>query len=459
VLSVENQLAAANRILMQKRAQHKARVNAANVGSDYSKPGCTPFSPETAVSPSHLETAVSLSPESHPKHAQNATESKPKVSRYAANYQQENSTKTAVSTYGAAMLAQARARDGIKTAVSPDDRPLTEILQPWRGAAVPAMPEEESKPARPGMVKIYPDMGTAAIKAEKAAAYRVYLACQHMDQVHNPESNTWGRGAGWLDLATVREQLTTDDSQLRLFSWRRLRQVLQDGSGIFWEIEQDDPGQYTGRLWLNGAAKVAASLHVERLTGRPVALPIAAVTSGIGEFKARLHSAWLTSRKTENPISQETIKELTSIPERTQRHYCQVAKTQRRQNYAIGKQSNKQHMQDRLWKNGRSCFEFIDYTGKQGRANAHLIAWRIPNSYSGPYSQTAKGRQRKVNCKLKDLVTMRARGNSGGPVNKMFFDNPKAAAKARNRIGGNLDAFWPASSGKTRQGAQLWHVA
>ena len=88
-------------------------------------------------------------------------------------------------------------------------------------------------------IKHYPTIGIAALKEEKATIYRVWLVCRYLDR----------DGRGWLSVQDGRERLTDTDSQLRLFTWRRLRQVLTQGHGRFWIWDKEYE-----RLWLLGAA-------------------------------------------------------------------------------------------------------------------------------------------------------------------------------------------------------------
>jgi len=264
-------------------------------------------------------------------------------------------------------------------------------------------------------VKHYPSIGIAALKTEQATLYRVWLMCRYLDM----------NGRGWLPVQDVREQLTGKESKLRLFCWRRLRQVLGQGHGRFWQWDKVQE-----RLWLFGAANVAAHLDVTRLSGKPVALPVKSVTQSIGEFKAHLYGAWHSGRKTNNPISREVQEAITSIPERTQRHYCKVAGIRRQTNIAIGNRKNPDEIEKQAWQRGRASFEFIDYQGRQGSKGTTYIAWHLPNSYTGPHQQSPKGRMRKINRKLNVLVTKGAQGNGGETVEKLYFANGKEASLA-----------------------------
>ena len=287
-------------------------------------------------------------------------------------------------------------------------------------------------------IKHYPSIGIAALKEEQASIYRVWLMFRYLDR----------DGRGWLPVQDVREQLTGKESKLRLFTWRRLRQILGQGHDKYWTWDKDN-----GRLWLFGAAKTAANLEVDRLTGRPVALPITAITESIGVFKAHLYGAWHSGRKTNNPISRNVQEMITSVPERTQRHYCKVAVIRRQTNIAIGNKKNSEEVEKQAWQRGRATFEFVDHQGRQGRKGTTYIAWHLPNSYTGPHQQSPKGRMRKINRKLADLVTKGARENGSETVKKLYFVNGKEAGRALNR-GKGSELYWPVVS--VSQKSHLW---
>jgi len=231
--------------------------------------------------------------------------------------------------------------------------------------------------------------------------------------------------------------LTDKESKLRLFGWQRLRQILGQGHGRFWTWDKGD-----GRVWLFGAARVAANLEVTRLSGKPVLLPVTAVTTNISDFNAHLYAAWHSGRKSNNPISREVQESITSVPERTQRHYCQVAKIKYQTNIAIGCKYSKEEVQKRAWQRGMAVFEFKDLQGQQGIKGASYVAWKLPNSYMGPHQQTSNGRMRKINQKLQVLAQKGARENGGEEVEKMYHANRADAVRALNR-GQKPEAYWP----------------
>ena len=295
-------------------------------------------------------------------------------------------------------------------------------------------------PINRGTVRHYPTIGIAALKEEQAAIYRVWLLYRYLDQ----------DGRGWLAIQDIREKLTDMESKLRLFTWRRLRQVLGQGHSRFWIWDKERE-----RLWLFGAARIATNLDVNRLVGKPVALPVSIITNSIGEFKAHLYATWHSGRKINNPISRFVQEKITSIPERTQRHYCHVARITRKTNIAIVNKNNPEEVENQAWQRGKATFHFIDHHGQQGQKGTHYIAWHLPNTYIGPHQQSTTGRMRKINRKLAVLVNKGTQGNRQQKVEKRYFVDGKDAVKALGRSVVS-EAYWPFQS---RAGLRkLWTV-
>jgi hypothetical protein len=62
----------------------------------------------------------------------------------------------------------------------------------------------------------------------------------------------------------------------------------------------------------------------------------------------------------------------------------------------------------------------------------------LPNSYVGQHQHRPKGRQKRINRELKDLVTEGTPGNVGGTsgtrrAEKVYYANGKVAAQAYGR--------------------------
>ncbi len=289
----------------------------------------------------------------------------------------------------------------------------------------------------------YPSLGIAALQKGDVPAYRVWLLCRYLDDA--------GRGA--LDVGSFKAHLTETTSPLRLFSWKRLRQILSAGNGRFWHYQQG-----AEQLWLVGVARVAQALDVSKLTGKRVQLPIKEVTAGIGPFKAQLYAAWHSGRNADKPISRKVQRQLTSIPERTQRVYGRIAKIKTVKNIAIGRRVSPTALEEEAWQRGNAVFEYIDYAGNFGEGNGRYLAWQLPNQYQGPHQQAPIGRQRKINKvlqqqpPLKDLVQIGAQGNREKVFDRLYHANGATAVKAFDHT---PETYWPT---KKKRATQFWAV-
>ena len=280
----------------------------------------------------------------------------------------------------------------------------------------------------PDWVKLYPDIGLGILREGAAAPGRLWLMLRYLDQ----------DGRGMIRIVTIREQLTRKKSAHRLCGKRQLRNLLRDGEGVYWTREN-------GRLWLRSAAKVAFALGVEHLSGRPVALPVAAVLEGVGAFKAHLYAAFHSGRVKETPhgtkvmpIARETMAGLSGVGRSSQRNYEQMAGVEVQANFAVGEPVSEEGREERAWRQGQALFELQDFYGRQGKKGRTYLCWQLPNSYEGGHTFQPRGRQRKINRKLNDLVNKRAPGNEEGPdeeprPGRMYYPNGMMAAKAYGR--------------------------
>ena len=236
---------------------------------------------------------------------------------------------------------------------------------------------------------------------------------------------------------------------MRAYSWSQLRNLLAEVGGGFWERDAE-------RVWLRSAAKAAAALGVERLRGRPVGVPLEALLGGIGTVRAHLYASFHSGRKESNPISRATLEELTGVPARTQRAYEEIAGVESERNVAVGEPYTEEAMREQAWERGKAVFHFVDGRGRRGRAGRAYVAWHLPNAYEGPHQQLCKGRQKKINRELADLVMKGMRGNDRETVDRLFWPHSGAAGKAYNRKPG-VDAYWTAE--EVRAGSRaVWDV-
>lgn len=299
-------------------------------------------------------------------------------------------------------------------------------------------PPPDVPPPTSSHVKVHPSLACGLFQAEQTAVGRIWFLLQHLDRA----------GRGWLEVAFIRQQLTDKHAPLRACGWRQLKNLLHTGQGQFWQWEGE-------RVWLRSAAKVAAVLGVEKLVGQPVAVPVAALCSGVGEARAHLYATFHSSRNSPNPISRETLSQVTHIPARTQRAYEETARVQKQRHIAIGERYTAESVQKRAWWHGTAVFDFIDHHGRQGPEKRHYVAWHLPNSYTACHERCSRGRKRKINREI-DLVNQRTRGNGFRGLKHLFHSDGAAAGQAYNRVPYH-DHYWPCSR-PPQASCEMWRV-
>jgi hypothetical protein len=283
-------------------------------------------------------------------------------------------------------------------------------------------------------VRIYQSIALAALQRNLAPAMRAYLLLRDLDRA----------GAGMIPAADLRAALA--DIGL---TWRRGRQILRAGEGIFWTRDKRN------RLFLHGPHRIAAALELERLTGQPALVDYSALAAGIAETKAAFLAAFHTGRDA-NPVTRATVRRLTGIPESTQRHYERIAEIDKRANYAL------EEGDAPTGPAGRT-FTYVDWVGNVGEQGAKYRAETLPNTFLSPLQRARTGRQRKANQRLA-LVKSKEPGNDSERRERLYYHDAGKMGKAFNRdphtdrylsIGKGLDV---AADRLTRlRGVSFWH--
>lgn len=303
-------------------------------------------------------------------------------------------------------------------------------------------PQLEENAARPSVlvptITVHPTVLQTVLKQQLEAPARIYFLLRHLDT----------QGQGWLAVATAREQLTRKAARLRVCGWRRLRQLLGRGEGLFWRRDRQ------GRLWLTGLPKLAAKLGVARVTGLPVEIPLNALLGGIQRVRAHFYATFHSGRN-DTPITRAKLVEMTGVPERTQRAYDRCAGVERQRNLAIGPRYTPETAEEQGWRRGKGAFVFIDTQGQQGAPRRRYVAWHLPNSYAGPHARRSKACRKRLNRQLADLLHKGTTGNDEQRVERVFWRQGAAVWQRRQPHG--LDAYWPQGEPLLRR-AQLWHV-
>ena len=312
-------------------------------------------------------------------------------------------------------------------------------------------PEKRPLPTqkRDGSIKVYPDIALGMLRQEQAAAGRLWLLLRYLDD----------DGRGVLRVVNIKEQLTHSKAPLRLCGWRQLRNLLRQGEGVFWQRDKE-------RVWLRSAGRVAATLGVTQLNGRPVAVPMKHLVGSIGEARAYLYASFhagrqlVSERRTgQKPIARDTLTELTGLTAESQRGYERRVGVAVSSNYVVGEGVTTSGKEERLWQQGGGAFEFVDHQGGQGRPGNRYIAWQLPNSYTVSLTHRPKGRQKRINRMLSDLFMKGMTGNTQRTIEKRYFGDGAGAAKAVRRSDRAEDeVFWMQGGGIGNGRSHLWHV-
>lgn len=340
----------------------------------------------------------------------------------------------------ATQLAALRAMHGLQppTAVS---QPIpARITRPEETAVSQPAQETAVSPVLVKTVKVWPALGAAMKQKQFGPHYRLHVACQVIDTA----------GSGRVAVDALRAAFTQKGNGRFLFSWRRARQILNEGDGRFWNWNRK-----TDVVYLRAVHALAKRVDLPRVD-RAVMIPATAVFSGQGRFNAHLHAAWLTANGGENkPISQAAITAATAVPARTQRHYNRVANQRRRGNLEITERHTKQTEQEAAWQHGRAAFEFIDVYGRQGKPDGRYMARRLPDSHPARHALAPSGRRRKINRSLASLVITEGPGSSDERLTQRYFANGRDAARAFNRHPDRPAHFPAGDAGRYRVWSRL----
>jgi hypothetical protein len=264
-------------------------------------------------------------------------------------------------------------------------------------------------------VALSPSLGLAILRKKKAAGARLWLLLRAIDN----------KGSGVVSQDRARSALTDEASPLRFCGRRQLRNLLTAGEGLFWQIDE-------GRIWLRSAIRVAHALGLDRFRGRDVAIPTSALTGGIGSVRANLFAAFHSGREGA-PISRRTLAKESGVAPRTQRLYDRRSGVRKETNFACGPALNSAEAEDLAWFHGPAAFTWRDSRRGRGDNETRFLAWQLPNSYHGPFAQAGRGRRKRQNKALADLLHTGTAGNGRRPMDDLiprYFADARAASRA-----------------------------
>ena len=269
--------------------------------------------------------------------------------------------------------------------------------------------EQPTLPKIPQTLRIIPDTLVTLLKQEQVAAGRIWLLARALDS----------QGRGWLSVDTLRASLTTKGSELKVCGWRRLRQILQSGEGVFWQRDK------IGRIWLTSQIKLAIHFGITRFTSDPVVIDVSNLLGKIGDVRAFFYKGFHFDRKS-TPISRETLRDVTGVAERTQRLYDDFGGIERIRNFHLTQPVDSQ---ESAWRHRHAAFQFTDKQGRHGEAGRTYTAIRLPNSYRIDQPLT-DGRKKNCNRRLKQaLAKSGTQGNSSSYREQLFFTDGKQFAR------------------------------
>jgi hypothetical protein len=288
---------------------------------------------------------------------------------------------------------------------------------------LPAIIAESGDGALVTTVAMLPDIGIQAIRATgTAGALSRFIQCRHLDQ----------QGNGWVAITSLVEYAGINGASAR----KKLRRAINAGMGIFWTEDNQ------GRLWLASPKEIAKRLGISRFSAHAVDFPVAYANGSIQQFKAQLFGAWLKSH--DKPITQATIRELTGIPERTQREYCKIAGIDLQRHLVVGEAwQDGVGRENRVMEQGQGAFKFVDTKGLQGQAGGEYVAWHLPNTHTSKLVKRSRTMRKRNNRHIQNLSIKKDMGNCGqDSIVKVFHETVQNAGKAWNRNSAN-DAYYP----------------
>lgn len=276
-------------------------------------------------------------------------------------------------------------------------------------------------------ISLAPSLGLAILRKKQAACSRLWLLLRAID--------TNGRGAISLDQA--RQAFTDKESTLHFCGQRQLRNLITAGTGLFWDFDGK-------QIWLRSAVRVARALGVSQFRGQEVAIPVSALGGGIGAVRANLFASFHSGRNSK-PIARQTLAKKSGVAPRTQRRYDRLSGVSKQTNYARGPKLGSKEAQEQAWQQGPASFAWREARKGRDDQEARFLAWQLPNSYHGPHARLGRGRQKRQNKALADLLNKGTAGNDHRHYDGLFpryFADARAASRAYGRS--STAVYWPA---------------
>lgn len=289
-------------------------------------------------------------------------------------------------------------------------------------------------------VRVDPELGRLCIALGRAPELRVWLVARHL-----------ANGRGWLELDKLREWLR--DFGIHL-SARQLRRIHAQGVGVFWTFDA-----VTGRLYLRGVAKVAASLVAQAsphltATNRPGMLRDVLLSMGgkLAYFEAMLYAGWMAA-KDDPKIARVTLTMLFNRDKRTLRRWEELLGDQTIERV----ESFAQIADPQQFHPPAHSFAYVAAVRPEPGASADLlirVCWQLPNTYrtKGIKQHPKRGQGRKVLAGLLPLDS-KAEGMHRNP--RIYFQSSKRL-RSTVRKWGTVRHYRYLWLGVNRKGQQMY---
>jgi hypothetical protein len=262
----------------------------------------------------------------------------------------------------------------------------------------------------PELVKIWPNLGLAAIRALMGGAFRIWVFAKSLDSS--------GSGVALQDnLWRFCENLGIHRKSFLRWKDSALEQ------GLLREVFRSKSQQIG--LVLTGHAR-AAQIFGGHQIGYPVLLPA-------DLFAASGWRAWVwaafQATFVSKPISRAKLREISGVPEQTQRDYERQVSVIKIRNFATTN-FTKDYLAGFKEFERSYAFAFKDKYTK-----GEVIAYQLPNSYHPPkdIKIMPKGRSRKIQKSLNAALFIVERGRSMSP--RLYHDTQQGIKSTKRHIG------------------------
>lgn len=248
---------------------------------------------------------------------------------------------------------------------------------------------------------IYPDVAVVAIKLEIVPEFRTWLS------FHAASQN------GVMFTKDAYEIFTSKKSPYYLFGKKRMKQVLRNGEGLFWQTCRDN-----SVIRLAGKDVLAERLNIERLGLLPVYLETKYLFKSYKHTKAALLDAVYVSHN--NPVSRIFTDSESGISVTTQKELEKLIGTKVSPNYLVIDESESK--EDIAWKYSSKVVTRLDTSGKvTGEKGSLYLAAKMSNTYTSVQSPAGKGSLREYNKKNSSRRIPRVSGKS-----KRLYSTPES---------------------------------